>query len=51
MNGEVNVRYLQGRAEAQGSGQTISVERRDASSGAGDACTCPLDLLTAALGS
>lgn len=47
MSDAVSVRYVQGRAEVQAADYTLVVRRRDAPGGP----TCPVDLVTAALGS
>ena len=47
MNGTVSVQYVKGRAEVQVADHTLEVRRRDKT----DDYTCPIDLVTAALGS
>jgi hypothetical protein len=48
MSEVVSVRLAEGRAEVQIGAQTLTVDRRDE---AGRVCACPIELITAALGS
>jgi hypothetical protein len=48
MQDDVSIRYAGGRAEAQIGEQTLTVQRRDDAAGV---CICPIELITAALGS
>jgi hypothetical protein len=48
MNDVVSARYTAGRAEVQLGDRLLSIERRD---DAGRTCSCPIELISAALSS